>query len=125
MNNPTMILNTRCHGLSRVTIEVHLAEATRCWTVACVSIDGDETGTTEGSVTLVGTDGGGSFEGACPIVLGTSGNVSETIFVSITGGACMAVLLDIHPSTEAALEGRCVGFLARQAIIIAQTASGT
>ena len=106
-------------------IETHLAEATRFWTVVWVSAGGGGSEAPEGSVILVGTDGGGIFEGAWPIVWGIFGKVSGAFFPSITGGACTAVPLDIHCSTEAALGGRCAGFLARQAIIMAQTASGT
>lgn len=121
-NKPVAIPNVRFHGLSRVIIETQVAEATRFWTVVWVSTSGDGT---EGSTVLVGTAGGGSFDGAWPIVSGTFGKVSGAVFTSIVGGACAVVPLDIHCSTEAALGGRCAGFLARQAIIMAQTASGT
>ena len=121
-NKPVTMPNLRFHGLSRVIIETHFAEATRFWTVVWVSTSGDGS---EISAILVGTDGGGIFEGAWPIVWGIFGKVSGAFLPPIDGGVCVVVPLDIHCSTEAALGGRCAGFLARQAIIMAQTVSGT
>ena len=57
--------NLRFHGLSRVTIETQVAEATRFWTAVWVSASG---GGPEGSAVRVGTAGGGNFDGAWPMV---------------------------------------------------------